>query len=239
MNDTTKTPTPALSIKEKAILKRVIDLDNKTPEQLEIVKLSKTADNNADNMANLKALLKNHDNLLPPKDNSPLSLTDKETSYLNEVVEKYNSYKTKTDKQQLLINLSSLKDKTEKDIKTIKTLLSIQKGIDDLAQKNKSIDDMLKADKKAERAKFEHGTFELGGFFRAMLKSGNADFINAFKSGIASGKIKKTYTDNTPLFAEYDKLEITPPQSQPQATQSTQPPQGNNTPTQPQNPQQR
>lgn len=151
-----------------------------------------------------------------------LTLTDKELELLNTLLPRYKAYKKPTQQQQLLILLGEKSNRNDDDIKKLQVILSAEKKAIELYEKEKAVRDLLQAEKTKERKKFENGTYELGGFFRAMLKENNPHFVQAFKTAIQNGKIKKTYTDNSPLFADYDSLLNAP------ATTA---------PTQPQNPQ--
>lgn len=148
-----------------------------------------------------------------------MTLTDKELDLLNKLLPKYKAYKKPTQQQQLLVVLGEKPNKNDDDVKKLQLILSAEKKAIELYEKEKAVKDLLQAEKAHERKKFENGTYELGGLFRALLKENNPAFVQAFKTAIQNGKIRKTYKDNTPLFADYDNL-FTTQQNNAQSTQN-------------------
>ena len=148
-----------------------------------------------------------------------MTLTDRELDLLNKLLPKYKAYKKPTQQQQLLVALGEKPNKDDDDIKKLQLILSAEKKAIELYEKEKAVKDLLQAEKALERKKFENGTYELGGLFRALLKENNPAFVQAFKTAIQNGKIRKTYKDNTPLFADYANL-LTTPQNNAQLTQN-------------------
>lgn len=149
------------------------------------------------------------------------TLTAKEQKLLDDRLATFKAYKKHTDRQAQIIALGDKTTRTDDEIKKLKALLDIEQKALDLATSQKNLEKLAKAEKDKERAKFEHGTFQLGGLFRALLKENNQQFIQAFRQAVASQKIKTTYTDDTPLYAEYDKF-LTGSNGSPVAPQSTQ-----------------
>ena len=78
------------------------------------------------------------------------------------------------------------------------------------------MDKIAKAEKTLERKIFEHGTYQLGGLFRALLKENNPAFIQVYRQAVQSGKLKMTYKDKDdngkeyPVFSEYANLNGSP-----------------------------
>lgn len=133
-------------------------------------------------------------------------LNSKQSKLLDELLPKFKSYKTQTKRQADLISLAEKTSRNDDEVKRLKALLDIEQKAIDLANAQKELSKLAKAEKDKERAKFDNGTYQLGGLFRAMLKENNPAFVSAFRHAVQSEKIKTTYTDNTPLYAEYDKF---------------------------------
>ena len=134
------------------------------------------------------------------------TLTAKEQKLLDDRLATFKAYKKHTDRQAQIIALGDKTTRTDDEVKRLKALLDIEQKALDLAESQKKLDKLAKAEKDRERQKFEHGTYQLGGLFRALLKENNPQFIQAFRQAVEHKKIKTTYTDNTPLYNEYEKF---------------------------------
>ena len=104
-------------------------------------------------------------------------------------------------------------------------IIGINPVTEALLNKEKNIEKLAKAEKDKERRIFEHGTYQLGGLFRALLKNNDTAFIRAFRQAVQDEKIKMTYKDKEqdgkeyPIFTEYSNLLNGSPVS-PQSTQT-------------------
>lgn len=134
------------------------------------------------------------------------TLTAKEQKLLDDRVTVFKAYKKHTQRQADLIALAEKTTRTDDEVKRLKALLDIEQKAINLANAQKELSKLAKAEKDKERAKFDNGTYQLGGLFRAMLKQNNPHFIQAFRYAVQNKTIKTTYTDDTPLYAEYDKF---------------------------------
>ena len=134
------------------------------------------------------------------------TLTAKEQKLLDDRVTVFKAYKKHTQRQADLISLAEKTTRTDDEVKRLKALLDIEQKALELAESQKKLDKLAKAEKDKERQKFDNGTYQLGGLFRAMLKQNNPHFIQAFRYAVQNKTIKTTYTDDTPLYAEYDKF---------------------------------
>ena len=159
------------------------------------------------------------------------TLTAKETKLLNDRVTAFKSYKKHTQRQADILALAEKSNLNDDEIKRLKALLDIEQKALDLANSQKALEKLARAEKDKERAKFEHGTFQLGGLFRALLKENNPAFVQAFRQAVQNKTIKTTYTDDTPLYAEYDKF-LTGGNGSNNAPIQSQSPPSTNTPTQ-------
>lgn len=133
-------------------------------------------------------------------------LTAKQSKLLDELLPKFKAYKTQTKRQADLISLAEKPSRSDDDNKKLKALLDIEQKALDLANAQKELSRLAKAEKDKERQKFDNGTYQLGGLFRAMLKENNPHFVQAFRHAVQNKTIKTTYTDDTPLYSEYDKF---------------------------------
>lgn len=134
------------------------------------------------------------------------TLTAKEQKLLDDRLATFKAYKKHTDRQAQIIALGDKTTRTDDEIKKLKALLDVEQKALDYANSQKELGKLAKAEKDKERAKFEHATFQLGGLFRALLKENNHALIQEFRKAVANQKIKTTYTDNTPLYNEYEKF---------------------------------
>lgn len=157
------------------------------------------------------------------------TLTAKEQKLLDDRLATFKAYKKHTDRQAQIIALGDKTIRNDDEVKKLKALLDVEQKALDYANSQKELGKLAKAEKDKERAKFEHGTFQLGGLFRALLKENNPQFIQAFRQAVANQKIKTTYTDNTPLYNEYEKF-LTDGNGSQFASDLTQTGQGTNTP---------
>ena len=62
-------------------------------------------------------------------DNSKFGFTDNELKLIETVTKKYNSYATKSDKQQIFLALIQLQNPTDLDIKKIRAILALEKKL--------------------------------------------------------------------------------------------------------------
>ena len=134
------------------------------------------------------------------------TLTAREQKLLDDRVTVFKAYKKHTQRQADLIALAEKTTRNDDEVKRLKALLDIEQKALDLATSQKNLEKLAKAEKDKERQKFEHGTYQLGGLFRALLKENNHALIQEFRKAVANQKIKTTYTDGSPLYAEYDKF---------------------------------
>lgn len=134
------------------------------------------------------------------------TLTAREQKLLDDRVTVFKAYKKHTQRQADLIALAEKNTRNDDEVKRLKALLDIEQKALDLATSQKNLEKLAKAEKDKERQKFEHGTYQLGGLFRALLKENNHALIQEFRKAVANQKIKTTYTDNTPLYNEYEKF---------------------------------
>jgi hypothetical protein len=165
------------------------------------------------------------------------TLNAKEQKLLADRVTVFKAYKKHTQRQADLIALAEKTTRNDDEVKRLKALLDIEQKALDLATSQKNLEKLAKAEKDKERRIFEHGTYQLGGLFRALLKNNDTAFIRAFRQAVQDEKIKMTYKDKEqdgkeyPIFTEYSNLLNGSPVS-PQATQTAQ---GTNTLPHPQN----
>lgn len=157
------------------------------------------------------------------------TLTAREQKLLDDRVTVFKAYKKHTQRQADLIALAEKTTRNDDEVKRLKALLDIEQKALDLATSQKNLEKLAKAEKDKERQKFEHGTYQLGGLFRALLKENNHALIQEFRKAVANQKIKTTYTDNTPLYNEYEKF-LTDGNGLQFASDLTQTAQGTNTP---------
>lgn len=144
------------------------------------------------------------------------TLNTKEQKLLDDRLATFKAYKKHTQRQADLIALAEKTNLTDNETKKLKALLAIEQKALDLANAQKELDKIAKAEKTLERKIFEHGTYQLGGLFRALLKENNPHFINAYRQAVQSGKLKMTYKDKDdngkeyPVFSEYANLNGSP-----------------------------
>ena len=134
------------------------------------------------------------------------TLTAKEQKLLDERVTAFKSYKKHTQRQANILALAEKSVRTDDETKRLKALLDIEQKALDLANSQKALDKLARAEKDKERQKFDNATYQLGGLFRAMLKQNNPTFIQVFRQAVQNKTIKTTYTDGSPLYADYDKF---------------------------------
>ena len=77
-------------------------------------------------------------------DNSKFGFTDNELKLIETVTKKYNSYATKSDKQQIFLALIQLQNPTEKDIKKIRAILALEKKLIQTGKKQSRLNNLLK-----------------------------------------------------------------------------------------------
>jgi hypothetical protein len=164
-------------------------------------------------------------------DNSKFGFTDNELKLIETVTKKYNSYATKSDKQQIFLALIQLQNPTELDIKKIRAILALEKKLIQMGKKQSRLNNLLKKETQDKRRRIENQKYVLGGGFYSGLeknaliggKFGNLtyeDLYNQmFESGIFdkkndSGKIidKANYnSDGVHIFNDFiEKPNIEP-----------------------------
>ena len=145
-------------------------------------------------------------------DNSKFGFTDNELKLIETVTKKYNSYATKSDKQQIFLALIQLQNPTELDIKKIRAILALEKKLVQTGKKQARLNNLLKKDKADKRKLIEQRKYVWGGGCMAGLESksliggkfGNltyADLYNQmFESGIFDKKDDKGVIIDKPHY---------------------------------------
>lgn len=96
-------------------------------------------------------------------DNSKFGFTDNELKLIETVTKKYNSYATKSDKQQIFLALIQLQNPTELDIKKIRAILALEKKLVQTGKKQARLNNLLKKDKADKRKLIEQRKYVWGG----------------------------------------------------------------------------
>lgn len=96
-------------------------------------------------------------------DNSKFGFTDNELKLIETVTKKYNSYSTKSDKQQIFLALIQLQNPTELDIKKIRAILALEKKLVQTGKKQARLNNLLKKDKVDKRKLIEQRKYVWGG----------------------------------------------------------------------------
>lgn len=96
-------------------------------------------------------------------DNSKFGFTDNELKLIETVTKKYNSYATKSDKQQIFLALMQLQNPTELDIKKIRAILALEKKLVQTGKKQARLNNLLKKDKADKRKLIEQRKYVWGG----------------------------------------------------------------------------
>lgn len=96
-------------------------------------------------------------------DNSKFGFTDNELKLIETVTKKYNSYATKSDKQQIFLALIQLQNPTDLDIKKIRAILALEKKLVQTGKKQARLNNLLKKDKADQRKLIEQRKYVWGG----------------------------------------------------------------------------
>ena len=96
-------------------------------------------------------------------DNSKFGFTDNELKLIETVTKKYNSYATKSDKQQIFLALIQLQNPTDLDIKKIRAILALEKKLVQTGKKQSRLNNLLKKDKADQRKLIEQRKYVWGG----------------------------------------------------------------------------
>lgn len=145
-------------------------------------------------------------------DNSKFGFTDNELKLIETVTKKYNSYATKSDKQQIFLALIQLQNPADLDIKKIRAILALEKKLVQTGKKQARLNNLLKKDKADQRKLIEQRKYVWGGACLSGLehkvliggKFGNltyADLYNQmFESGIFDKKDDKGVIIDKPHY---------------------------------------
>ena len=145
-------------------------------------------------------------------DNSKFGFTDNELKLIETVTKKYNSYATKSDKQQIFLALIQLQNPTDLDIKKIRAILALEKKLVQTGKKQARLNNLLKKDKADQRKLIEQRKYVWGGGCMSGLenkaliwgKFGNLtyeDFYNQmFESGMFDRKDDKGVIIDKPHY---------------------------------------
>lgn len=96
-------------------------------------------------------------------DNSKFGFTDNELKLIETVTKKYNSYATKSDKQQIFLALIQLQNPTELDIKKIRAILALEKKLIQMGKKQSRLNNLLKKETQDKRKLIEQRKYVWGG----------------------------------------------------------------------------
>jgi predicted O-linked N-acetylglucosamine transferase (SPINDLY family) len=137
-----------------------------------------------------------------------LELNQKDEKLLSELVEKYKAYRKPTEKQQLLVALSEIKNKTEDDIKKLQLLLNAERKAKQYFEADKAVNEALKVEKEKARKLLEHKKFTLGGGLWSALKdnkmfNGAISYRDILEMMIHQGLIHPIDKQGVNLFAEF------------------------------------
>lgn len=80
-------------------------------------------------------------------------MNDKDTAYLNKLIDRFSNFKSPTDTQKIIVALGNKADRSDDENKKLNVLMKAEKKADELHEARQKARQLLQAEKTAERKK--------------------------------------------------------------------------------------